>query len=75
MKNMILLFISVDCQWSNWIKSGPCSKSCGGGFQKYTRDKTVPESNGGSCSGISEKSEPCNTEGCPNNPTSKFSCY
>ena len=63
---------SVDCQWSNWTTSGSCSKTCGGGIQKSTRYKTVSESNGGSCSGLSEKSDSCNTQECP---SSKFSYY
>ena len=53
---------SVDCQWSSWTPTGSCSKSCGGGSQKYKRYKTVSESNGGSCSGLSEKSYSCNTQ-------------
>ena len=65
---------SVDCQWSSWKTSGSCSKTCGGGLQKSTRYKTVSESNGGSCSGLSEKSDSCNTQGCPSGSTSKFSC-
>ncbi len=57
---------SVDCQWSSWTPSGSCSKSCGGGLQKSTRYKTVPESNGGKlCTGTNEKYDACNTQNCP----------
>ena len=57
--------VSVDCQWSSWTLFGTCSKSCGGGYQNYTRYKMVSESNGGSCSGLSEKYDSCNTQDCP----------
>ena len=59
------IIFSVDCQWSSWTTDGSCSKSCGSGVQKSTRHKTVSESNGGSCSGSSEKYEPCNDKDCP----------
>ena len=59
---------SVDCQWSSWTPIGSCSKSCGGGSQKSKRYKTVSESNGGSCSGLSEKTYSCNTQKCPQGP-------
>ena len=55
----------VNCQWSNWSASGSCSKSCDGGRQKYTRYKTVSESNGGSCTGSDEKYNTCNSKACP----------
>ena len=55
----------INCQWSHWWSSGSCSKSCGGGSQRYTRHKTTTESNGGSCSGSNEKHSPCNIQGCP----------
>ena len=63
-----LCHTSVDCQWSDWTPSGSCSKSCGGGSQKFTRDKTVSESNGGSCSGSNEKTDSCNTQDCTSGP-------
>ena len=55
----------IICQWSSWWPIGPCSKSCGGGIQRYTRHKTTKESNGGLCSGTNEKYSPCNIQGCP----------
>ena len=66
-KDNFTLF-SVDCQWSDWKPSGSCSKSCGGGAQKFTRDKTVSESNGGSWSGSNEKTDTCNTQDCTSGP-------
>ena len=59
-----MLKASVNCQWSAWWAIGSCSKSCDGGKQKYTRYKTVSESNGGSCSGSTEKYNDCNIRGC-----------
>ena len=44
------------------------TESCGGGFQKSTRYKTVSENNGGSCSVSSEKTDSCNTQDCTTDP-------
>ena len=55
----------INCHWSSWWPCGSCSKSCGGGIQRYTRHKTRTESNGGSCSGSNEKYSPCNIQECP----------
>ena len=55
----------VNCQWSNWSAWGICSKSCDGGTQTSTRSKTVWETNGGTCSGSSERSRSCNSQSCP----------
>jgi len=55
----------VNCQWSNWSAWESCSKSCGGGTQTSTRSKTVQETNGGTCSGSSERSKSCNSQSCP----------
>ena len=55
----------VNCQWSNWTAWGSCSESCDGGTQTSTRSKTVWETNGGTCSGSSERSRSCNSQSCP----------
>ena len=57
--------VPVNCEWSNWSEWGSCSQSCDGGTQISTRSKTVQESNGGACSGLSEKSQSCNSQSCP----------
>ena len=57
---------TLNCQWSDWSPSGSCTKSCGGGRQRYTRYIIGSKSNGkGSCSGSNEKYDDCNTGRCP----------
>ena len=55
----------VDCQWGSWNSWNSCSKTCGGGEKTRTRDKTVDEAHGGTCTGQSFETEPCNTNSCP----------
>ena len=56
----------MDCQWSDWSKSGECTKSCGGGTQYFERTIIVTPQNGGqSCTGNPSKSEICNNYDCP----------
>lgn len=57
----------IDCQWDEW-NVGQCSKTCGGGTRKNTRNKIVYEKNGGTCSDSSPsqmKAEDCNPQPCP----------
>ena len=54
----------MNCQWGDWI-DGKCSKTCGGGTLTSTRNKTIVESDGGTCNGKSTKIEDCNTNDCP----------
>ena len=59
------LLFSVDCQWSDWSKTGRCSKSCGRGTQNFERTKLVESQNGGqSCTGSRTKIEYCNIQDC-----------
>ena len=55
--------ILVNCQWAQWTL-GPCSKSCNTGLRNKTREKTVQESNNGTCSGKAKVVEECNTFLC-----------
>ena len=56
----------VDCLWSDWSKSGGCTKSCGSGVQYFERSKLVESRNGGqSCIGGPIKRENCNDHDCP----------
>ena len=57
----------VDCEWANWVKSGICSKSCGGGTQTWKRTELIKSKNGGKpCLGESTYTDICNTDSCPN---------
>ena len=63
-------------EWSSWMATGGCSKSCGSGFIKYIRSCDQSQSDGrarsimalqgwsSSCDGESEKTEACNTQAC-----------
>ena len=60
------MLFSVDCQWSDWSKTGSCSKSCGRGTQNFERTKLVESQNGGQlCTGSHTGSAHCNTHDCP----------
>ena len=32
-----VIMFQVDCLWSDWSKTGKCTKSCGGGVQYFER--------------------------------------
>ncbi len=57
----------VNGDWSSWINSGTCSKTCGGGLQNQTRTCTSPApANGGAqCVGPATQQIACNTQACP----------
>ena len=59
------LFISVNCEWGSWNSFSSCTKTCGGGTKYRTRSKSVPEKNGGTCTGRTKDEENCNTQNCP----------
>ena len=57
----------VDGGWSEW-RLGPCSKTCGGGVQNYTRvcDNPKPSCGGEKCEGPSVHTlQKCNDNICP----------
>ena len=60
--------IIVNGSWSEWIP-GPCSKTCGGGIQNYTRvcDSPEPSCGGKECDGLAiyTPKEKCNAFCCP----------
>ena len=55
----------VDGGWSLWTQ-GPCSKTCGGGMQEYTRtcNNPTPLCSGLSCRGNNTREESCNAFCC-----------
>lgn len=56
--------ILANCQWGAW-SIGDCSKSCGGGTRAKYRRKVEHEANGGTCHGVWDIEEDCNTQKCP----------
>ena len=56
----------VDCMLSDWIRDeGGCSKSCGGGIQKWSKHIIQPRENAGKpCSIHTTVEIPCNLQAC-----------
>ncbi|XP_053671313.1 A disintegrin and metalloproteinase with thrombospondin motifs 9 [Anopheles nili] len=52
--------------WNVWSQYSACSRSCGGGVQKRTRecDSPKPKNGGKFCIGLRVEIHPCNTEPC-----------
>ena len=63
-KNCTIL-LSVNCTWNAWSSWGSCSRTCGGGNMTRSRTKNGPFFGGQECSGSSNSSTSCNTDGCP----------
>ena len=59
--------ILVDCEWSEWTETSPCSASCGKDASKNkTRSIVHGAQHGGkNCSGDSTQIENCNLQPCP----------
>ena len=55
--------LAIHCVWGNWTV-GACSVGCGTGTRTNTRDKSVEESNGGTCTGKSTEIIHCNEAEC-----------
>ena len=54
----------MDCVWGIW-KYGECTKECGVGTRKITRNVLVKDTQGGKqCSGPSTVTESCNLQKC-----------
>ena len=65
MTGYVIMF-QVDCLWSDWSKTGKCTKSCGGGVQYFERMILVETKNGGqSCNGGFIRKGNCNAHDCP----------
>eukprot|EP01013_Petalomonas_cantuscygni_P015357 TRINITY_DN3164_c0_g1_i1.p1 TRINITY_DN3164_c0_g1~~TRINITY_DN3164_c0_g1_i1.p1 ORF type:complete len:6949 (+),score=1286.42 TRINITY_DN3164_c0_g1_i1:147-20993(+) len=58
----------ISCTYEKWV-SGGCSKTCGGGVEKFTRGVTCHgchnQSEVTSNCGDTTKEDPCNTNACP----------
>ncbi|XP_035895635.1 A disintegrin and metalloproteinase with thrombospondin motifs 9 isoform X4 [Anopheles stephensi] len=54
--------------WSAWSSFDTCSRTCGGGVQKRTRecDSPKPKNGGKFCTGLRLEYRACNTHACPN---------
>ena len=65
---MYTYYIVVDGGWSSW-RLGPCSRTCGGGMQNYSRvcDNPKPSCGGKICDGPSTlmHQDKCNNFCCP----------
>ena len=74
--NLVLFtskWIVVDCQWSSWSAWGSCSRTCGSGQKRATRQIKTPATGGGrNCQGSSSKTEQCNTSSCPASSPSEY---
>ena len=70
-------FILVDGGWSDWVKSGDCSESCGGGMLAYIRTCTKPQPKycGNECEGDTIKMEQCNVQPCPSKNNVHYSSF
>ncbi|KAK3092867.1 hypothetical protein FSP39_008071 [Pinctada imbricata] len=58
---------AVNGQWSAWVNTGTCSKTCGGGKKKQERScsNPAPRDGGRGCIGDSSRSIDCNSQPCP----------
>ena len=64
---MILILVSVDGGWTNWLQWSGCSVKCSGtGTRRRQRQCLDPRpSNGGSdCPGSASETEECELAGC-----------
>lgn len=60
----------VNCKLGEWQEWDECSKTCGGGDRKRSRDTKVEAANGGvECAGELEETGKCATDECPTTTT------
>lgn len=59
----------IDCEWDRWDDWSDCSKTCGGGNKKRSREKKTRAQHGGmDCDGDSKEEMECSTQDCPTVP-------
>ncbi|XP_032434339.1 hemicentin-1 [Xiphophorus hellerii] len=63
----ITLKVQIHGGYSSWGEWGPCSSTCGQGFQERNRlcNNPAPANGGRTCSGLSTDSRKCQTGLCP----------
>eukprot|EP00434_Breviolum_minutum_P012785 symbB.v1.2.011267.t1/scaffold753.1/size277516/3 len=60
----------TDCLLGNWSQIGQCSKTCGGGQQRFERPVLIPAEEGGRpCPALREREEDCFDQPCPEEKT------
>lgn len=61
---MHIIFVKIeDCVWGEWEEWNECTKSCGGGKKRRSRDKLIYAQNGGKdCNGEKLQHRDCNCE-------------
>ncbi|CAJ1404583.1 unnamed protein product [Effrenium voratum] len=59
----------TDCALGNWTKVGKCSKTCGGGKQRFERSVLTPAVGGRPCPALRERQEDCFDQPCPEEAT------
>ncbi|XP_046560531.1 uncharacterized protein LOC124269544 [Haliotis rubra] len=74
-KGQLCQELIVNGNWGEWSKKTECSVSCGGGTRSRSRrcDSPPPDEGGDACDGVSEETEQCNIDACPECPTLRLS--
>ena len=73
MKLLVLLFVLVDGNFTEWTQWSSCDKTCGAGLRLRTRacSNPSPKHGGMPCQGNSTEMEECKDMDCP----SKYFCF
>ncbi|XP_046547303.1 uncharacterized protein LOC124257313 [Haliotis rubra] len=74
-KGQLCQELVVNGNWGEWSKMTECSVSCGGGTRSRSRrcDSPPPDEGGDACDGVSEETQQCNIDACPECPTLRLS--
>ena len=65
--NIIILFVSVDGEWTGWSDWSACSQTCGGGesYRHRTCTNPAPQYGGSNCTGHHQEMKECGDIPCP----------